>query len=92
MRLSGGAAKAAAYNPAEALLRVSDTKKNLTQNSNKRLAPPNFHLSLNIHGGGQRWSCFFDQNAARLRWIRVSHQAAILESTAKYGAIAVGSH
>jgi len=84
MRLSGGAAKAAAYNPAEALLRVSDT--------NKRLAPPNFHLSLNIHGGGQRWSCFFDQNAARLRWIRVSHQAAILESTAKYGAIAVGSH
>lgn len=25
----------------------------------------------------QRWSCFFDQNAAQLRWIRVSHQAAI---------------
>ncbi|MGX0879970.1 hypothetical protein ACSSV4_004689, partial [Roseovarius sp. MBR-154] len=26
----------------------------------------------------QRWSCFFDQLAARLRWIRVSYQAAIL--------------
>lgn len=26
----------------------------------------------------ERWSCFFDQFAARLRWIRVSHQAAIL--------------
>ncbi len=26
----------------------------------------------------QRWSCFFDQFAALLRWIRVSHQAAIL--------------
>ena len=28
--------------------------------------------------GCYRWSCFFDQNAARLRWLRVSHQAAIL--------------
>jgi hypothetical protein len=27
--------------------------------------------------GEERWSCFFDQNAAQLRWIRVSHQAAI---------------
>ena len=26
----------------------------------------------------QRWSCFFDQSAAFLRWIRVSYQAAIL--------------
>jgi hypothetical protein len=26
----------------------------------------------------QRWSCFFDQIAAQLRWIRVSSQAAIL--------------
>jgi hypothetical protein len=26
----------------------------------------------------ERWSCFFDQFAALLRWIRVSHQAAIL--------------
>jgi hypothetical protein len=25
-----------------------------------------------------RWSCFFDQIAAQLRWIRVSSQAAIL--------------
>lgn len=25
-----------------------------------------------------RWSCFFDQSAAFLRWIRVSYQAAIL--------------
>jgi hypothetical protein len=28
-------------------------------------------------GGEERWSCFFDQFAARLRWIRVLHQAAI---------------
>jgi hypothetical protein len=27
---------------------------------------------------GLRWSCFFDQIAAQLRWIRVSSQAAIL--------------
>ena len=26
----------------------------------------------------ERWSCFFDRLAARLRWIRVSYQAAIL--------------
>ncbi|MGX0879954.1 hypothetical protein ACSSV4_004673, partial [Roseovarius sp. MBR-154] len=30
------------------------------------------------HAGKKRWSCFFDQLAARLRWIRVSYQAAIL--------------
>jgi PAS domain S-box-containing protein len=28
--------------------------------------------------GDQRWSCFFDQIAAQLRWIRFSYQAAIL--------------
>jgi hypothetical protein len=26
----------------------------------------------------QRWSCFFDQFAAKLRWIRIFYQAAIL--------------
>jgi hypothetical protein len=28
--------------------------------------------------GIERWSCFFDQIAAQLRWIRFSYQAAIL--------------
>jgi fido (protein-threonine AMPylation protein) len=36
-----------------------------------------YYLICVRHGRLQRWSCIFDQNAAQLRWIRVSHQAAI---------------
>lgn len=41
--------------------------------------PGTFLADITVDEGAmdQRWSCFFDQNAAQLRWIRVSHQAAI---------------
>lgn len=44
-------------------------------NGSDDVTAPRQHLCAKV---GQRWSCFFDQIAAHLRWIRVSYQAAIL--------------
>ena len=35
-------------------------------------------VTKRIDESKERWSCFFDQIAAKLRWNRVSYQAAIL--------------
>jgi transcriptional regulator with XRE-family HTH domain len=55
--------------------------KKITRGTSKNVAANDLQLEstreLHVQNEPQRWSCFFDQNAAQLRWIRVSHQAAI---------------
>lgn len=48
------------------------------------LSPAEKAELLRIGEECERWSCFFDQIAAKLRWIRVSYQAAILMGLVRF--------